>query len=89
MGAHIMPLGDPNRHFWITRSIARAMDINLSDAMSTNRLTPSDYATMVTRCRMCPHVERCLKWLGESGGAAQAAPEFCANADWLNGLARD
>lgn len=86
MGAQITPLGDPNRHFWITRSIARTMDLNLSEAMSAQRLTTADYAGLVTRCRMCPHVERCLSWLGETGGVASAAPEFCPNADCLNAL---
>ena len=87
MAAHIVPLGDPTRHFWITRSVARAMDLNLSEAMSDELLTTQGYAELVTRCRMCPHVEGCMAWLGQNGAGSESAPDFCANADALNQLA--
>lgn len=79
-------LGDPNRAFWLTRSVARAIGVSLSDAMSEGMLTPNDYSDMVTRCRMCPHTDRCERWLAANGAGAARAPDHCANAEMLNSL---
>ena len=89
MTATVARLGDPTRHFWLTRSVARAMDLNLSEAMAAGRLTPVGYARMVTNCRKCQHAERCIAWLAENGAGAEAASDFCANADTLNTLRRE
>lgn len=82
----IFSLGDPARHFWLTRSVARSMGVSLSEAMSTGRLSAQGYAQMVTDCRKCLFVTQCEHWLAQSGGGASEAPEVCANADLLNDL---
>jgi len=87
MSANLARLGDPNLAFWLTRSVARAMKINLSDALQDGTLSAVDYSAMVTRCRMCPHVETCHEWLAVNGAGTDRAPVHCQNADQLNGLA--
>ncbi len=85
MGA-IFSLGDPARHFWLTRSVARSMGINLSQAMGMGRLAPEQYAHMVTECRKCAFVTECENWLARNGAGATTAPDVCANAELLQTL---
>jgi hypothetical protein len=86
MTAQASYLGDPNLHFWLTRSVARAVRVNLSDALAAGRLTPREYTDMVTNCRRCPHVETCTAWLAENAAGAPEVPAHCANAGPLNAL---
>lgn len=75
----IATLGDPARHFWITRSVARALGVSLSDAIADGLMTGDDYARMVTRCRTCQHVSACEQWLGQQAERAGQAPDWCLN----------
>ncbi|HKK85916.1 MAG TPA: DUF6455 family protein [Roseovarius sp.] len=86
MTAQVSHLGDPNLHFWLTRSVARAVRVNLSDALAAGQITPNLYAEMVTKCRRCPHVATCEAWLAQNGAGAQEVPAHCANASILNAL---
>lgn len=86
MTAVLRHLGDPNRAFWLTRSVARTVGLNLSEAMCRGDLAPDEYAAMVTRCRMCAHAETCEQWLAQNGAGADRVPDHCANARTLNGL---
>lgn len=79
-------LGDPVRHFWMTRSVARVMGLNLSEEMLCGRLEPNDYAHMVTSCRGCALVEACEKWLGAQTGLSAAPPPGCCNGPALSQL---
>ena len=79
-------LGDVERHFWLTRSVARCMNISFTEAMAEGRLSPDRYAELVTRCRAAQCSNQCALWLAEQQSEADAAPEFCANADLLNTL---
>ena len=81
-------LGDPARHFWLTRSVARSLGISLSDAMADNRLSAQGYAEMVTRCRQCTHVSDCEQWLAVHGSGADVPPKACLNAAQLSRLKR-
>jgi hypothetical protein len=54
-----MPLGDPVRHFFLTRSVARVMGLNLSEAIQRGVLAPEDYAEMVADCSACALVSAC------------------------------
>ena len=80
-------LGDPTLHFWLTRSVARAMYLSLSEAMAQGHLSARDYADLVTRCRKCPHVDTCESWLAARAEGAGCAPDHCWNAEVLNALA--
>lgn len=73
-------LGDPARHFWMTRSVARVMGVSLSDAMAEGQLTPKGYADLVTNCRRCVHVDACEYWLAHQAGRAETTPEGCLHA---------
>lgn len=83
-----LALGDAELHFWMTRSVAKVMGINLSEAMAAGRLTAQDYAAMVTDCRECPQVHTCQGWLGEQRQLSRSAPPGCANARLLEALSR-
>ena len=83
----ILSLGAPERHFWLTRSMARTIGVSLSEAMAEERLSPQGYAELVTRCRQCPHVEACHQWLGSADAVnADHVPGHCLNATILNRL---
>lgn len=81
-------LGDPERHFWITRSVARTMGLSLSEEMARGRLSDRDYAQMVTRCRGCARTQDCEEWLASCQTQARSAPPGCINAEALNALRR-
>lgn len=80
--------GDPHLHFWLTRSVARAMGVSLSDAMASDRLSPKAYADLITACRGCVLVETCKGWLAGQTTLAGNAPPGCVNTQVLEGLAR-
>ncbi|WP_170450897.1 DUF6455 family protein [Ruegeria arenilitoris] len=82
----LVRLGDIEKHFWLTRSVARCMEISLSEAIAEGRLTAQGYSEMVTRCRAADCSERCAVWLACQQSRATAAPDFCANAKALNAL---
>lgn len=87
MTAQIHRLGDPATHFFLTRSVARVMGVNLSEAMAEHELSAADYAEMVNRCRQCQKVATCQEWLGQKRTRPAEAPEHCCNADILRRLA--
>ncbi len=80
MKNNALRLGDPSVHFWLTRSVARAMGVNLSEAMAAGRLSVQDYAALVTRCRQCPYVADCTAWLATEAVPQCRAMEGCANS---------
>lgn len=79
-------LGDPELHFFITRSVARAMGLNLGDALRTGQLEPETYAKMVTRCRGCARVDSCQTWLAKSAVPHRSPPAHCPNAQEFQAL---
>lgn len=79
-------LGEIEQHFWLTRSVSRCMGISLTEAMAEGRLSPEGYAELVTRCRASNCEGQCALWLADQKTLADKAPEFCANAETLNGL---
>lgn len=81
-----LPMGKIERHFWLTRSVARVMGLNLSDCMAQGTLTEAEYARLITRCRAGGCSTMCEAWLATQTDRAGAAPAHCANADVLNRL---
>lgn len=81
-----LPLGAPATHFWLTQASARALGVNLSDALAEGRLTAGDYAGMVTACRRCPHVVACQQWLATEAVPQRAVFEGCPNRARLAAL---
>lgn len=86
MKDNVLPLGEPEFHFWLTRSVARVMQVDLSAAMAEGLLSAQDYAGMVTRCRACPHVSHCAAWLGHGAMEHGKPLDVCANRDILERL---
>ena len=86
MKSNILQLGDPAMHFWLTRSAARAMGVNLSEAMAAGKLTPQDYSSLVTTCRQCSFVEGCQRWLATEAVPRCEAFEACRNKEILERL---
>ncbi|MDJ0823586.1 MAG: DUF6455 family protein [Paracoccaceae bacterium] len=79
-------VGEPSRHFFITRSVARVMGVSLSEAMQSGDLAPEGYASMVNRCRGCALVEACQEWLSSQAALAHTPLPGCMNAGALTEL---
>ncbi|MFT7596338.1 MAG: hypothetical protein ACI8R4_003673 [Paracoccaceae bacterium] len=72
-------LGDIERHFWLARSVARLVGVNLSDAMAEKRLTVEGYCEMVTHCRASNCHEACEHWLAaQTANRPDSAPDYCS-----------
>ena len=83
----VQTLGRYDAHFWLTRSVARVIGVNLTEAMAEGHLTPYGYAVMVMACQGAPCNGRCAEWLAQQPGAmADAPPPFCATARELSAL---
>ncbi len=81
-------LGEIERHFWLTRSVAKVVGVNLSEEMAIGSISPADYSEMVTRCRAGGCDEICQQWLARQTGRDVQAPPHCAHRDVLNQLRR-
>lgn len=81
-------LGDEARHFWMARSVARVMGLNLAEQMRRGRLRPEEYEVMVAACRGCALVEQCEKWLAEPRVQASTPPPGCRISGPLTRLRR-
>lgn len=81
-------LGNPERHFFLTRSVARVMGVSLSDAIRDGSLAPETYAGMVTRCRGCALVSACEEWLAAQSTLSSAPPPGCWHTETLTNLRR-
>jgi len=73
--------GNAEQHFFITRSVARVMGMNLSDALRNGALDPQGYDHMVTRCRGCDAVDACQEWLGRQMALSATPPPGCCNEE--------
>lgn len=77
-------LDDIEQSFWLNRSVARAIGVNLSDALAKGHLSPDDYSVMVTRCHAQGCHAACQRWLAaQTGERPKQPPEYCANAEVL------
>ena len=81
-------LGDPVRHCFMTRSVARVMGLSLSEEMQAGKLAPQTYASMVTKCRGCALVEACENWLSKQSTLVATPPPGCCNGAVLTELRR-
>ncbi len=84
MPAGSIDLGDIERHFWLTRSVARITGVNLSRAMAERRFDPEAYAMMVSTCRASGCDAACQRWLAaQTSTRPDDPPEYCAIAEKL------
>lgn len=82
----ILKLGDPDRHFWLLRSVARVMNLHLGAAVARGDLGRDDFRNMVNKCRTCLLVDKCESWLAASCGVSATPPPGCVVAPDLNRL---
>ncbi len=82
-----MRLGNPSEHLTLTRTVARAMGIDLTVAVGAAALEPSEFANMITQCRGCACVAECQTWLAAQDRFTSKAPANCPNAPILERLA--
>lgn len=82
------PLGDPTRHFFLVRSVARVLGVNLGTEMRAGRISADRCADMVSRCRACPSADHCQNWLAQGQDRPDAPPKGCRNAQTLQKLRR-
>lgn len=80
--------GAVNRHFWLTRSMARTLGINLSRAVASGRLSSDDYAEMVAKCSASNCAHRCALWLACQTTTPDTAPDFCVHSERFKRLQR-
>lgn len=74
------PLGDPRAHYWRVLGMSKATGVDLAGAFASGRLESATWAGMVERCRACPWVKGCDRWLG-AGQQAAVPPKRCLNRD--------
>lgn len=78
--------GDIDLNFWLTRSLARRMGVNLTETMHHGFLTQEDFARMISSCRCCVHGAARMSFLSENKGPADTAPGYCCNGEILSEL---
>ena len=74
------------RHFWLTQGLAKAVGVNIAEAIATGRLSREDFAGMVVRCASCENGERCVRWMSESGRGEEDPPGYCLNHERIEAL---
>lgn len=72
-----------DRHFWLTRSVARVAGVNLSRAMAAGQLELAQYSEMIAQCQACGHSTACEAWLAGQIDWPVAPPPYCAHAPVL------
>ena len=72
----------------MTRSVARVMGLNLTEAMKAGSLNAATYERMVDRCRGCALVSACEEWLSSRTTVAGTPPPGCRISTELSALQR-
>lgn len=80
------PMGDVNFHYWLTLGMAKAVGVNLTDALHKGRISRAQYADIVTRCRGCEWGGDCTNWLAKQSCLAEEVPKTCANHETFKAL---
>lgn len=88
MAPLILRLGDPERHFWLVRSVARVMGLSLGAVVARGHLDRDGYRALVNRCRTCDLVAGCERWLAGAAEEGEASPPGCLVAPELERLKR-
>lgn len=77
-----------DRHFWLTRSMARVAGVNLTRAMAEGGLSADDYVRMIERCQTSGCETACAVWLAAQTDWPATPPPFCAHVEILARLGR-
>jgi len=68
-----------DRHAELVGQMARARDVDLTEAMLQGKLTEEAYRSAVIRCTHCESPEACAEWLRDHPDSATTTPEYCRN----------
>ncbi len=71
--------------FGLTRGMARAAGIDITEAVVEGWLTRGELAELVDRCLVCDAGGDCLAWLGRAAETVDL-PGFCDNKQALEAL---
>ena len=82
----MQPIGDMNFHYWLTLGMAKAVGVNLTNALHEGRISRAQYADIVTRCCGCTWGGGCVDWLAKQTDIADEVPLSCANHDTFKAL---
>ena len=80
-------LGNARDHFWRVIKMAKANNVDLSDALDRGQINVEEYGEMITACRGCSAVGQCDKLLRDLPDLG-AAPDYCVNAPAFAALRR-
>ena len=85
------PLGDPVKHLFLARSMAKAAGVDLEALQAAGHLPQDAWAGMVQRCRGCDWERSggCHEWLDRQEPGAAIVPQACANVKMFDFLAAD
>lgn len=78
--------GRLSRHFWLMQGMARTLDLNLSEALRTGRLSREAHAGAIADCCACGKTVRCMGWMAQQGAGADEAPDYCRLKPLLEAL---
>lgn len=79
-------IDETDRHFWLTRSVARVAGVNLSRALAAGHLDPQEYGAMIARCQACGCSGACEAWLASQTEWPAKPPRGCAHGPILEEL---
>lgn len=71
--------------FGLTRGMARAAGVDLTEAVVEGWLTRTELAQLVDRCLVCDSGCDCLAWLGRIR-ETEKVPGFCENKQAIEAL---
>lgn len=79
----VHPLGDEKRHYWLALGMAQTTGADLQRALDEGRITHSDWAEVVHRCRGCGWTEGCDCWMKAQERGSAEVPAACPNAGFF------
>ena len=81
-------MDDPNAAvaWYLTRGMARALGVNLIEAVTEGWYSRAELARLVDRCAACGLAAHCEAWLAVTP-SARALPSYCRNKHDLEALA--
>ncbi|MEM1431922.1 MAG: DUF6455 family protein [Pseudomonadota bacterium] len=86
----VAPLGDLKTHYWLALEMSRTVGLDLQAELEADRISHSDWANMVSRCRGCSWAGECPAWMSAMRALEDvpppAAPGSCVNAERFNAL---
>ncbi|MEP4036216.1 DUF6455 family protein [Pseudophaeobacter sp.] len=79
------PLGDAMQHLQLLARMGKHLGADLVEAFEAGKISPEDWAEMITYCRGCDAPEHCRAWLDSQERAegevkVDLPPSYCCNA---------